>query len=202
MARVEFFFDISSPWTYLGFENIQPMAADLGVDIEWRPILVGGIFNSTNPSVLEARANPIPAKWDYMAKDLADWAAHSNLKIIWQPSVFPVNSVKAMRGCIVADGMGKLVPFARACFELYWSEDKDISQDEVMAEACARAGIDAAELGAGVADQAVKDQLRANTEEVVKRGGFGTPTIFVNQDDMYFGNDRLELIAAAIRRAG
>ena len=72
MARVEFFFDISSPWTYLGFENIQPMAADLGVDIEWRPILVGGIFNSTNPSVLEARANPIPAKLDYMAKDLAE----------------------------------------------------------------------------------------------------------------------------------
>ncbi len=202
MARLEFFFDVSSPWTYLGFENIQPMAAELGVEIEWRPILVGGIFNTVNPSVLEMRANPVPAKWDYMAKDLADWAAYSDLKIIWQPSVFPVNSVKAMRGAIVADGMGKLVPFARACFELYWSEDKDISQDAVVAEACARADIDAAELGAAIADQAIKDQLRANTEEVVKRGGFGTPTIFVNEDDMYFGNDRLELITAALKRTG
>jgi len=205
VARLEVFFDISSPWTYLAFENIQPLAAELGVDgrgveIEWKPMLVGGIFNTVNPSVYEMRANPVPAKWDYMAKDLADWAADAGLRIKWQPTVFPVNSVKALRGCIVADRLGKLVPFARACFELYWGDDKDISQDAVLAEACARAEIDAAELATAITDQAIKDQLKANTEDVVKRGGFGSPTIFVDTDDMYFGNDRLPLVRAALKR--
>lgn len=200
MARVEFFFDISSPWTYLAFENIQPLAAELDVGIAWKPMLVGGIFNTVNPSVYEMRANPVPAKWDYMAKDLADWAAEANLRIKWQPTVFPVNSVKALRGCIVADGLGKLVPFARACFELYWGDDKDISQDEIIAEACGMAEIDSEELAQAITDQAIKDQLKSNTEEVVKRGGFGSPTIFVDTDDMYFGNDRLPLVRAAILR--
>jgi 2-hydroxychromene-2-carboxylate isomerase len=202
VARVEFFFDISSPWTYLAFENIQPMAAELGVEIEWRPILVGGIFNTVNPSVYEMRANPVPAKWTYLAKDLADWAAAANLRIKWRPSVFPVNSVKALRGCLVAEREAKLRPFARACFELYWGDDKDISQDDVIAQACARADLDPPSLAAAITDQAIKDELKANTEELVKRGGFGSPTIFVDTDDMYFGNDRLPLVRAAILRRG
>ncbi len=202
MARVEFFFDISSPWTYLAFANIQPLAAELDVRIDWKPILVGGIFNTVNPSVYEMRANPVVAKWDYMAKDLADWAAQAGLAIKWQPTVFPVNSVKALRGCIVADEQDKLVPFARACFELYWGGDKDISQDDVIAEACTIAEIDGCQLADDITKQSVKDQLKANTEDVVKRGGFGSPTIFVDGDDMYFGNDRLPLVRAAILRSG
>jgi len=202
LARLEFFFDISSPWTYLAFENIQPLAAELGTEIEWKPILVGGIFNTVNPSVYEMRANPIPAKWKYMTKDLADWAADAGLRIKWQPTVFPVNSVKSLRGCIVAGGHGKLVPFARACFELYLGDDKDISQDDIIAEASARADLDASSLAEAITDQAVKGQLKSNTEDVVKRGGFGSPTIFINGDDMYFGNDRLPLIKSALLKAG
>ena len=72
MTRLECFFDCSSPWTYLGFHNIQPLATELGVDIDWRPILVGGLFNTVNPSVYHSRDNPVPAKARYMAKDLAD----------------------------------------------------------------------------------------------------------------------------------
>jgi 2-hydroxychromene-2-carboxylate isomerase len=96
---IEFFFDVSSPWTWLGFESIQPLAADLGVPIEWRPILVGGVFNAVNGSVYESRKNPVPAKARYMLKDLADWARLQGLTIKFPPSVFPVNSVKAMRAC-------------------------------------------------------------------------------------------------------
>jgi 2-hydroxychromene-2-carboxylate isomerase len=94
MAMIEFFFDCSSPWTYLAFHNIQPMAAELGVPIAWRPILVGGIFNTVNPSVYASRENPVPAKATYMRKDLADWARAGGLKIVFPPRVFPVNSVK------------------------------------------------------------------------------------------------------------
>ncbi len=59
---IEFFFDCSSPWTYLGFHNIRPLAAELGVPIRWRPILVGGVFNSVNPSVYASRDNPVPGQ--------------------------------------------------------------------------------------------------------------------------------------------
>ena len=197
---IEFFFDCSSPWTYLAFHNIQPMAAQLDVDIAWRPILVGGVFNAINPSVYAARDNPVPAKAAYMRKDLDDWADVAGLSIVFPPRVFPVNSVKAMRGCVLVEADGKLVPFARAAFEAYWGEDEDISQDEVLARVAKRAGVDADYLLTGIAEQAVKDKLRANTEELIHRGGFGSPTMFVDGTDMYFGNDRLVLVREAVRR--
>jgi 2-hydroxychromene-2-carboxylate isomerase len=198
---IEFFFDCSSPWTYLAFENIQPLAAEFDVAITWRPILVGGIFNTVNPSVYEARATPVPAKARYSGKDLQDWARLADLQIRMPPSVFPVNSVKVMRACIVLEPQGKLVDFARAAFFLYWARDADISQDAVIEQICARAGVEPAPLFAAIGDQAIKDRLKANTDECMRRGGFGSPTIFVNGADMYFGNDRLPLVRAALERA-
>jgi 2-hydroxychromene-2-carboxylate isomerase len=195
---IEFFFDCSSPWTYLAFHNIQPLAKEFGVEVAWRPILVGGIFNTINPSVYATREHPVPAKLRYQRKDLADWADLAGLAIKMPPSVFPVNSVKAMRGCI---WLGRdMLPFARAVFELYWGEDQDVSQDTVLAEACRRAGVDAQAFFAGIGTAAIKEELKANTDEVMKRGGFGSPTIFVDRTDMYFGNDRLPLIREALKR--
>ena len=95
--RLEFYFDCSSPWTYLAFEYAQRRLADLDLVIEWKPILVGGIFNTVNPSVYASREKPVVPKARYMRKDLQDWAAFVGLDIGW-PEVFPVNSVKAMRG--------------------------------------------------------------------------------------------------------
>ncbi|HET7491334.1 MAG TPA: 2-hydroxychromene-2-carboxylate isomerase [Bradyrhizobium sp.] len=195
---IEFFFDCSSPWTYLAFHNIQPLAKEFGEEISWRPILVGGIFNTINPSVYARRENPVPAKIAYDKKDMADWARLAGLAIKMRPTVFPVNSVKAMRGCIFA---GKnVVPFARAVFEVYWGEDQDISQDSVLTEVCQRVGIDPKTFFAAISEQKIKDALKANTDEVMARGGFGSPTIFVDKTDMYFGNDRLPLIREALAR--
>lgn len=196
---IEFFFDRSSPWTYLAFHNIQPLAKELGAEIIWRPILVGGIFNTVNPSVYAQREKPVPLKARYMKKDLQDWARSAGLAIKMPPTVFPVNSVKAMRGCIwlAAD----MVPFATGLFESYWGGDKDISQDAVLAEICKKVGIDEQKFFSGISEQTIKDQLKTNTEEVVARGGFGSPTIFVDKTDMYFGNDRLPLIREALLRS-
>ncbi len=200
---IEFFFDCSSPWTYLAFHNIQPLAAELNEPISWRPILVGGIFNSVNPSVYAMRENPVPAKSDYMQKDLQDWARAANLKIVMPPKVFPVNSVKAMRGCIwlaqqdAAASPNQMVKFATAVFKAYWSREEDISQDAVLADICEATGINVRAFFDGIARQPIKDQLKTNTEEVIRRGGFGSPTMFVG-DDMYFGNDRLALVRSAV----
>jgi 2-hydroxychromene-2-carboxylate isomerase len=93
-----------------------------------------------------------------------------------------------------------MVPFARAVFETYWGEDKDISRDDVLSEICRKVGVDAEGFFAGIGQQAVKDQLKANTDEVMARGGFGSPTIFIDRTDMYFGNDRMPLIREALAR--
>ena len=198
MAQIECFFDCSSPWTYLGFHNIQPLAAELGVEISWRPILVGGLFNTINPSVYHSREHPVPAKQRYMHKDLQDWARYSGITIQWPMSIFPINSVKAMRGCLAAGRQGGLVPYARGVFEAYWGQDKDITRDDLLAEIAAAAGLDPDEIAAAMASDEIKAELRANTEEVAKRGGYGSPTFFVNETDMYFGNDRMPLIRAAL----
>lgn len=201
MADLEFFFDCSSPWTYLAFHNIQPLAQELGATIRWKPFMVGGVFNTVNPSVYESRANPVPAKSAYMRKSMDDWARWSGVALQFPPKVFPVNSVKVMRGCLVLDREGRLPAFARAAFEAYWRDNLDISQDDVVREICARVGVDADALLAEIAQPAVKAALKANTEELVARGGFGSPTIFVGGGDMYFGNDHLPLVRAALQRS-
>jgi len=197
---IEFFFDCSSPWTWLAFHNLQPIARELEVEVSWRPVLVGGIFNAVNPSVYEFRERGVPAKQAYLRKDLQDWARFSGLTLKFPPSTFPVNSVKAMRGCILLEAEGKLVPFAEAVFEAYWARDLDISQDAVLAELCERVGVEPQRFLEGIAQPAVKARLKANTDEVIARGGFGSPTIFVGGDDMYFGNDRLVLVRDAVLR--
>jgi len=157
MVSVEFFFDCSSPWTYLGFVGIQPLAEELGVSIEWKPMLVGGIFNTINPSVYQSRETPVMPKANYLHKDLADWSNYYGINIKMPPTVFPVNSVKAMRGCFIAEKQGKLVSYAKAVFEAYWGEDQDISQEEVLTQICRQVGLETEPFFQGIADREIKE---------------------------------------------
>ena len=200
MARqLDFYFDCPSPWTYLAFHAIQPLAAEVGAEIVWKPILVGGVFNAVNQTVYENRSNPNPRKQAYMLQDLAAWANLYDIKITFPPKVFPVNSVKCMRGAFVALDEGKLVPYATAAFEAYWGGDLDISKEAVLADIAARAGLERQRFFAGIETDSCKARLRTNTDELITRGGFGSPTIFVG-DQMFFGNDRLPLIRAALTK--
>ena len=106
-----------------------------------------------------------------------------------------------MRGAFLAIDAGCLVPYARRVFELYWGELRDISQDDVLRAAVEAVEMDVDGFFSGIAEQETKDRLRANTDEVMKRGGFGSPTMFVNGDDMYFGNDRIPLVMNALQRS-
>ena len=135
-----------------------------------------------------------------MGKDLTDWARSYGLRIE-MPSVFPVNSVAAMRACFVALEHDRLPAFARAVFEAYWGRDEDISQADVLARICESVDLDPGDVAQKIASPAYKQKLRDNTDELIERGGFGTPTIFVDGDDMYFGNDRLPLVREALSRA-
>jgi 2-hydroxychromene-2-carboxylate isomerase len=199
MKTLEFFYDVGSPWTYLAFSRIETLAATHAARLVFRPILVGGVFNAVNDDVYRMRASPNPRKARYHAKDLQDWAQLYGLAIRW-PSVFPLNSVKAMRGALAAEERDRLVAWSRACFEAYWGRDEDLAQDPVLERIAARVGLDPAWLLARIAKPELKEKLRANTDELVARGGFGSPTLFVDRTDMYFGNDRLPLVEAALRR--
>ena len=160
---------------------------------------MGGVFNAVNPSVYEGRERPVKRKAAYYKKDLQDWARRQGLRI-GRPPVFPVNSVKAMRGALVAAEEGRLSPYLRAVFEAYWSELQDISQAQILRELVTRVGIDPEAFFAKIGSDAYKSRLRANTDELIARGGFGSPTMFVDGDDMYFGNDRLDLVREALLR--
>jgi 2-hydroxychromene-2-carboxylate isomerase len=199
MKTLEFFYDVGSPWTYLAFSKIEALAGEHGALLTFRPILVGGVFNAVNDDVYRMRAQPNPRKARHHAKDLQDWARLYGLVIRW-PSVFPLNSVKAMRGALAAEERDRLGPWSRACFEAYWGRDQDLAQDAVLEQIARRVGLDPAWLLARIAKPELKEKLRANTDELVARGGFGSPTMFVEQTDMYFGNDRLPLVEAALRR--
>tara|TARA_B100000959_G_C14859775_1_gene573770 strand:- start:158 stop:775 length:618 start_codon:yes stop_codon:yes gene_type:complete len=200
ISRVEFYFDCSSPWTYLAFQAFNQSPDFQGCEVIWKPVLVGGVFNAVNPSVYEARANPVPVKQRYYAKDLKDWARYVGIEI-GSPPVFPVNSVKVMRGAFVAIEEGVLIPYAMEAFKRYWGELRDISQDREVTAIASAAGLDQAVFWNKINDQTYKNRLRSTTQELIDRGGFGSPTLFLNDEDMYFGNDRLVLAAAAVRSA-
>ena len=199
-AKVEFFFDCSSPWTYLGFEALVKAAGEDGFGVCFRPFLVGGVFNTVNPSVYEMRTKPVVPKARYFPKDLPAWIRRSGLSIKWTPSIFPINSARAMRLCLVAADASVCEPVARRIFQLYWGEDRDISQADVLAEAAAAGGLRADALEQADSPE-MKAKLRANTDELIARGGFGSPTFYVGGEDMYFGQDRILLVREAAARA-
>ena len=199
MATIEFFFDYSSPWTYYAFDRVEEFCAKNNAELVWKPFLVGGVFNKVNPSVYQRRENPVPPKDNYYKKDMADWGRYQGIAMI-KPSIFPLNSVKALRGAFVAIEERTISAYSRACFEAYWCNDKDLSQEDVLREIVSGAGMDADNFFAQIGDDKIKRKLFETTDEIIERGGFGSPTFFLNKTDMYFGNDRLELMQAAVDR--
>ncbi|MEL0111211.1 MAG: 2-hydroxychromene-2-carboxylate isomerase [Rickettsiales bacterium] len=199
MTTIEFFFDYSSPWTYFAFDRIEPFCQKNKAELVWKPFLVGGVFNKVNPSVYQRRENPVPPKDNYYRKDMADWARYLGIDMI-KPSIFPLNSVKALRGAFVAIDEGTISAYSAGCFKAYWCDDKDISQEDELRSIAVAAGMDGDAFMAKIAEEPIKRRLFETTDELIAREGFGSPTFFLNKDDVYFGNDRLELMQAAIDR--
>jgi 2-hydroxychromene-2-carboxylate isomerase len=196
--KLEFFYDCSSPWTYLAFEGIEPLSKRQNYKLIWKPILVGGIFNLTNPSVYESRSNPVKEKLAYSQKDMKDWSKVRGVEFNW-PDIFPINSVKAMRGSFFAINEGLVVEYSREVFRSYWTDGKDISNTDVLSEIVESLGMDAVKFLEFIDEDKTKEALKKNTQELIERGGFGSPTIYLNETDMYFGNDRLHLIEELIK---
>ena len=192
--KLEYFFDCSSPWTYLSFRGILELRKNKEFEIIWKPILVGGIFNSTNPSVYESRKNPVKEKMEYSQKDMADWAAERNIQFNW-PKIFPINSVKSMRGSFYfLDKNQNIEEYLEKVFKAYWTEGKDISSNDCLKDIVTSLSASADDFIEFIDLPETKKRLVDNTQELMDRNGFGSPTFFLDTDDMYFGNDRIQLI--------
>ncbi len=193
MATLEFFYDFVSPYSYLASTRVEALASRTGAALRYRPFLLGGVFKATgNHAPVE-----VALKGKHMAVDLQRWAKRLGVPFAF-PTPFPFATVLALRAALAADKMGKLGPFSQGVFRAAWVEGRDVSSPEVVASVAGATGLDGAALLAAAPKE--KEALIAATEAAVKRGAFGAPTFFVGEE-MFVGNDRLDFVEEALRRA-
>ncbi len=199
MARLEFFYDLSSPWTRLAFYNIQPIIKETNAEPVWRPFLVGGVFNAVNDSVYAARSNPDNPKLRNTNHWLKDWARLAGLPMNFPSIHHPLKSVLPMRVCCALEkNQDDLLLFSQAAFTAYFTEQRNLDDPSELIKVARDCGFDGEELVSKANTQPIKDLLRANTDEAITRGAFGSPTIFVDEKRLYFGNDQLPLVRQAL----
>lgn len=199
MLLLDVYFDYSCPWSYLAFGRAREAAMRTGAEIRWRPVLADRIFEAANPQRLASRLAVDPRQAAYQQKDLTDWARFCSVSITL-PEGWPVDSTLALCGTIAAFEHDLIVPYSNAVFTAYFTEAQDISQTAVLAEIAASAGLDAEAFEANIREPKALEQVLRNSSELVDRGGFGIPTMFVG-DDMYFGNHSMPLVELALGQA-
>jgi 2-hydroxychromene-2-carboxylate isomerase len=161
--------------------------------------LVGGVFNKVNEEVYSFRKKPNELKLQYANDDLMLWAKLRKLDIRF-PEIFPINSVRAMRGCFYAMQENNLPQYAEAIFRSYWQEGKNIGNLDILLDIANHSGFDPGKYKNFIESSCAKDLLIQNTDELIKRGGFGSPTFFY-QNHMFFGNDRLAFFEELFKKS-
>jgi 2-hydroxychromene-2-carboxylate isomerase len=186
---VDFYFDFSSPYSYLAATQLPAIAARHGATVRWRPVVLAAVF--------EAAGNRMPAssppKAVWMLQDLRRWSAEYGVPFVMNAR-FPLNTIPAMRLVLVAERHGKAEAVALDLFRRTWALDQDPNAQ--LAEVAATAGLPE---GAAALVQApeVKAALKASTDEAIARGVFGAPAMFVGAD-LFWGNDRLHMVERAL----
>ena len=195
MSReIEFFFDVGSSYSYLAATQMAAVSARTGTPVRWRPFLLGAVFKATGND-LPIR---VPAKARWMLADMQAWCALYAIPFT-MPTRFPIITLRTQRFLTAVDRAypDQLPRVALALFDAYWARNEDVTSDPVLTAAAGE--LDATPLLAAIDAQDTKDQLRATTDEAIKRGAFGAPTMFVG-DTMFWGNDRLPLLEAHLAK--
>ncbi len=199
MLVLDVYFDYSCPWSYLAFVRAREAAMRTAAEIRWRPALADRIFAAVNPKRLENRLAVESHIASYQQKNLKDWARFCSISITL-PDGWPVDSTHALAGAIAAFEQDLIVQYSNAVFSAYFADGRDISQIAVLAEIATSAGLDARAFKAKLEESKPVEQVLSNSDELLKRGGFGIPTMFVG-DDMYFGNHSMPLVELALGQA-
>ena len=194
---VEFWFEFASTYSYLSVMRIERAAEAAGVDIEWKPFLLGPVFLALGWN--DSPFNIYPPKGRYMWRDLERLAEKEGLPFR-RPSRFPRNGLLAARVALVGVEEGWVAAFARAVMTANFAEDREIGEEAVIVEILGTLGLPAAEVITRAQADANKLALRCQTERAAELGLFGAPSFRVGEE-LFWGNDRLEDALAWARRA-
>ena len=188
--KLEFFYDYVSPYSYLADSQVGKIG---GSNLVYRPMFLGAVMQATGnkpPGSLEVKGK-------YLRKDIIRWVSHYGIVYKWNPN-FPQNTLKALRLAVVAQRDGVFDKVHSALFAAMFVHEADLNDDKVLADIMNAAGMDESGTFARIADQSIKDELKANTDEAIRRGAFGAPTFFVGEE-IFFGNDRFDFIKEELK---
>ncbi|CAI8952260.1 2-hydroxychromene-2-carboxylate isomerase [Pseudomonas sp. Irchel 3H7] len=193
---VDFYFDLGSPATYLAYTQLPKICAQTNSELIYIPMLLGGVFKATG----NASPAMIPAKGRYMFEDLDRYAKRYGVPLKFNPH-FPINTLMLMRAVtgIQLRQPARFQAFIDCLFTALWVEGRSLDEPATVAAVLSEHGFDPQEVLALSNDESVKAALKENTETAVKRGVFGAPSMFIG-DQLFFGQDRLDFVAEALRQ--
>jgi len=191
---LEFFFDVGSPTSYLAWTQLPSLCERTGARLALRPMLLGGVFQATG----NVSPVTVPAKGRYMGRDMVRYARRYGVPFQMNPH-FPINTLVLMRAAagVQLQAPEQLQAYLNSVMAALWIDGLNLNDPQVTAGVWASSGMNPAQLMAWANDAATKAALRATTDEAVARGVFGAPTFFVGEE-MFFGQDRLELVREAL----
>lgn len=203
MKRVEFYYDLVSPYSYLAWGQILRLCEESGAQLVLRPMLLGAVHKAvglTSPIEVQSKAR-------YQSRDIRRWAELYGLPLSF-PDPFPFRTLKSMRAAVWLQNEGgpdELEAFTREGFRLFWEEGgspkgvSEADEDEPLRELARRVGRDPDEILAGAATAEAKGGLKDATTRAVERGVFGAPAFFI-EDEMFWGNDRLRFVEEVLKK--
>jgi 2-hydroxychromene-2-carboxylate isomerase len=195
MARaIEFHFDFVSPYSYLADTQLPKLARQHGAEIVYKPFRVLELMKlvGNRPTTIECKN-----KNRYAFADIGRWAAKYGVSVRPNPHLRTIDSARLLRGALVAADDGDASAYVSAVFGAVWNGDRDLNVHAELVGVLQRAGLDGAKLLERADDAAVAARLDRETAAAAERGVFGSPSFFVG-DELYFGNDRLDFVAAAL----
>ena len=190
MKTIDFYFDFGSPYSYVAYKRLQQLQQNITFDIQYYPVILGGIFKATN------NQSPVmvPAKAKYLFKDLNDWSKYWQIPFQFNPH-FPINTFLLMRAAIgyQAKYPEQLSKFIEVFFDAMFKQPVNLNLEEQIINTLQQAGFVVEDYQRLIQDEDIKALAKTKTENAVKRGLFGVPAFFID-DEMFWGQDRLHFI--------
>ena len=196
---IEFFFDFSSPYGYIGSRLIDDLATRHGRTVVWKPILLGAIFKTTGMAPLV----DIPLKGDYVKRDFPRTAAFHGVTDFRLPDPFPFPSIAAVRAFywLERTDPARARDLARALFTASFCEGRDIAPAEMVAEVAQGIGIGKDALLTAIATPEVKDKVRVENDVAMTKGVFGSPYLIIDEEP-FWGVDRFDQAEKWLKTGG
>jgi 2-hydroxychromene-2-carboxylate isomerase len=195
--RIEFHFDFGSPNAYLAELVLPAIEKRTGVQFDYVPVLLGGVYKATNNLSPAESLRGIRNKPEFNALETRRFIARHHITTFRSNPFFPVNTLMLMRGAVAAQFENTFEPYFRAAYHHMWEDPKKMDDPKVFRDAFILSGIDIDRLIARAQQDDVKRKLIANTNAAVERGTFGSPTFFVGEE-MFFGKDQLRDVEESI----